>query len=136
MVDKAVDLKRLCEFMNGNNTDYMGFMEINLDTLCGQVSKGVRDTVNSNSDHSRVTMASSIIPTTNDYKPDGTMNIVQGDIVGQIIESGQDEMGQWVYAKLAAKNDKIITIITAYQLCKVGREINHPRNAFVQDLLT
>eukprot|EP00957_Ditylum_brightwellii_P185241 14105823-Ditylum_brightwellii.AAC.1 len=67
-------------------------------------------------------MASSTIPTTNDYKPGSTMNIVQGDLVGQIIESGQDEMGQWVYTKLAAKNDKIITIIMAYQPCKVSKK--------------
>eukprot|EP00957_Ditylum_brightwellii_P064544 4897895-Ditylum_brightwellii.AAC.1 len=64
-------------------------------------------------------MASSTIPTTNDYKPGGTMNIIQGDVVGQIIERGQDEMGLCVYTnKFAAKNDKIITTITAYQLCK------------------
>eukprot|EP00957_Ditylum_brightwellii_P049890 3782057-Ditylum_brightwellii.AAC.1 len=42
----------------------------------------VRDTVHSNFNHSRVTMASFTIPTTNDYKPGGTMNIVQGDVVG------------------------------------------------------
>eukprot|EP00957_Ditylum_brightwellii_P064883 4922326-Ditylum_brightwellii.AAC.1 len=72
-------------------------MEINLDNLCGKVLKGVRDTVNSSFNHSR-----------NDYKPGGTINIVQGDVVGRIIKSGQDEMGQWIYAKLAVKNDKII----------------------------
>ena len=82
------------------------------------------------------------------------MDIVQGDMVSQIIESSQDEMGQWFYTKLAAKNGKIITIITVYQLCEVskkncimayhqqiamlqqaGRSIT-ARNAFVQDLLT
>eukprot|EP00957_Ditylum_brightwellii_P026793 2026528-Ditylum_brightwellii.AAC.2 len=66
-------------------------------------------------------MASSTIPTTNDYKPGGTMNILQGDVVGWIVESGQDEMGQWVYIKLATKNDKIVTIITVYQPCKVSK---------------
>eukprot|EP00957_Ditylum_brightwellii_P199702 15223570-Ditylum_brightwellii.AAC.1 len=50
------------------------------------------------------------------------MNIFQGDVVGQIIESGQDEMGQWVYNKLAAKNYKIITIMNAYQPCKVSKK--------------
>eukprot|EP00957_Ditylum_brightwellii_P145540 11081901-Ditylum_brightwellii.AAC.1 len=98
-------------------------------------------------------MVSSTIPTANEYKLGDTMNIVQGDVVGQIIESGQDEMSWWDYTKLEAKNDKIITIITAYQLCKVskkndiiayhqqitilqqaGRSITS-RNAFVQDLL-
>eukprot|EP00957_Ditylum_brightwellii_P061353 4656694-Ditylum_brightwellii.AAC.2 len=64
-------------------------------------------------------LANSTIPTTNDYKPGGTMNIVQGDIVGQMIESGQDKIGWWVYTKLAAKNNMIITIIMAYQLCKI-----------------
>eukprot|EP00957_Ditylum_brightwellii_P170951 13011999-Ditylum_brightwellii.AAC.1 len=72
----------LAKYMNENNTNYMGFMEIHLDNLCGKVSKGVRDTVKSNFNHSRVTMESSTIPTKNDYKPGGPMNIVQGDIVG------------------------------------------------------
>eukprot|EP00957_Ditylum_brightwellii_P149194 11361210-Ditylum_brightwellii.AAC.2 len=82
MAGKAVDLNLLCEFINKNITDYMGFMEINLGTLCEKVSKGVRDTINSNFNYGRVTMTSSTIPTANNYKPDGTMNIVQGDVVG------------------------------------------------------
>eukprot|EP00957_Ditylum_brightwellii_P020277 1530398-Ditylum_brightwellii.AAC.1 len=81
------------------------------------------------------------------------MSIVQGDLVGQIIENGQDAMGQWVYVKLAAKNDLVVMVITAYQLCKTGkkngttayhqqvamsqqaeRSIN-PQDTFTQDLL-
>eukprot|EP00957_Ditylum_brightwellii_P011393 861322-Ditylum_brightwellii.AAC.1 len=64
-------------------------------------------------------MVSSTIPTTNDYNPGSIMNIVQGDVVGQIIEGSQDEIGRWVHTRLTAKNDKIITIITAYQPCKI-----------------
>eukprot|EP00957_Ditylum_brightwellii_P001208 94844-Ditylum_brightwellii.AAC.1 len=27
-------------------------------------------------------------------------------------------MGRWVYMKYAAKNDRIVTVVTAYQVCK------------------
>eukprot|EP00957_Ditylum_brightwellii_P030368 2300274-Ditylum_brightwellii.AAC.1 len=67
-------------------------------------------------------MASSNIPVTNNYNTGGAMNIVQRYVVGWIVESSQDEIGQWVYTKLAAKNDTIVTVITVYQLCKVSKK--------------
>eukprot|EP00957_Ditylum_brightwellii_P151264 11518328-Ditylum_brightwellii.AAC.1 len=44
------------------------------------------------------------------------------DYIGWIIESGQDDMGWWVYVKFAARNNVIVTIITAYQPCKVSKK--------------
>eukprot|EP00957_Ditylum_brightwellii_P088073 6709259-Ditylum_brightwellii.AAC.1 len=50
------------------------------------------------------------------------MNTVQGNLVGRIVESGQDDMGQRVYVKLAARNNSNVTIITAYQPYKVSKK--------------
>eukprot|EP00957_Ditylum_brightwellii_P073261 5568782-Ditylum_brightwellii.AAC.1 len=89
----------------------------------------------------------------NYFKPDGTMSLMQGNMVGCTIECGSDEYGRWVYSKLATKDERVITVITAYQPCKVSKKHGnttyhqgvvqlqqagqhlHPRDAFIQSLL-
>eukprot|EP00957_Ditylum_brightwellii_P134909 10285943-Ditylum_brightwellii.AAC.1 len=62
-------------------------------------------------------------------------------------------MDRWVYAKYAAKNDRIVTVATAYQACKSSSKTGtttyhqqvimlkqqsrteYPRKAFMIDLL-
>eukprot|EP00957_Ditylum_brightwellii_P175087 13330913-Ditylum_brightwellii.AAC.1 len=48
--------------------------------------------------------------------------MTQGNLTGRIIEKGADTYGRWVYTKLAAKNNTVITVITAYQPCKVTKK--------------
>eukprot|EP00957_Ditylum_brightwellii_P003267 248462-Ditylum_brightwellii.AAC.1 len=47
---------------------------------------------------------------------------MQGDMVGHTIECGSDEYGRWVHSKLIAKDEIVITVITAYQPCKVCKK--------------
>jgi hypothetical protein len=47
---------------------------------------------------------------------------MQGDIIGRIKEKGSGTLGHWTWVKLVGKEQKIITIISAYQVCK------HPTN--------
>eukprot|EP00957_Ditylum_brightwellii_P165517 12601102-Ditylum_brightwellii.AAC.1 len=63
-------------------------------------------------------MASSYIPVQNYFKQGGMISLIQGDMVGRIIYTSSDDYGQWVYNKLAAKNEQVITVVTAYQPCK------------------
>eukprot|EP00957_Ditylum_brightwellii_P047176 3582390-Ditylum_brightwellii.AAC.1 len=63
-------------------------------------------------------MANFYLPVQNFYKPGGVMSISQGDMVGRRIIEGRDFMGRWVYTKYAAKIDRIVTVVTAYQVCK------------------
>eukprot|EP00957_Ditylum_brightwellii_P114221 8708201-Ditylum_brightwellii.AAC.1 len=63
-------------------------------------------------------------------------------MVGCVIKSGSDEYGRWVYSKLVAKDEGVITVITAYQPCKVSKKhgnttyhqhsYNKQINSFVQ----
>eukprot|EP00957_Ditylum_brightwellii_P051811 3929078-Ditylum_brightwellii.AAC.1 len=79
LADKALALKLLCEYIiEQNNTDYMGFMEINLDTMCGNLTRMIHDTVKKYFSHSKITTASSCIPVNHFFKPGGTMSIIQG----------------------------------------------------------
>jgi hypothetical protein len=41
----------------------------------------------------------------------------QGDLVGRIKEHGSDSLGHWSWIKLVGKNQKLITVILAYQVC-------------------
>eukprot|EP00957_Ditylum_brightwellii_P178585 13603550-Ditylum_brightwellii.AAC.1 len=89
----------------------------------------------------------------NCFKPGGTVSLMQGDMVGCTIECGSNEYGRWVYSKLAAKDERVITVIVAYQPCKVSKKHGNttyhqqvatlqqegrrlcPRDVFIQDLL-
>eukprot|EP00957_Ditylum_brightwellii_P190511 14501359-Ditylum_brightwellii.AAC.1 len=68
--------------------------------------------------HTKVTLVSSCVPARNYFKPGVMMSLIQGDMVGRVIKSGSDEYGRWVYSKLAAKDKRVIAVITAYQPCK------------------
>eukprot|EP00957_Ditylum_brightwellii_P066917 5078772-Ditylum_brightwellii.AAC.1 len=77
--------------------------------------------------HRKVTLASSCILVRNYFKPGGTMILIQVDIVGHVIESGSNEYGRWVYSKLAAKDKRVFTAITAYKQCKVSKKHGNNR---------
>eukprot|EP00957_Ditylum_brightwellii_P158962 12099155-Ditylum_brightwellii.AAC.1 len=57
----------------------------------------------------------------NFYKPGGVLIICQGDFLTQKITEGKDYMGRWVYSKLAASDNRVITVVTAYQPCKPSK---------------
>eukprot|EP00957_Ditylum_brightwellii_P083730 6363987-Ditylum_brightwellii.AAC.1 len=81
----------------------------------------------------KVTLASSCIPVRNYFKPGGMMSSIQGDMVGGVIKSGSDEYGRWVYSKLAAKDKRVILVITAYQPCKASKK--HGNTTYHQQLV-
>eukprot|EP00957_Ditylum_brightwellii_P066158 5020378-Ditylum_brightwellii.AAC.1 len=83
----------LCKFILSQNLDYNGLTEHNLDTLCGNVTRTIHDTVQHHFEHSKVTMASLCIPVQNYSKLGGMMSLIQGDMVGLIIDTSSDDYG-------------------------------------------
>eukprot|EP00957_Ditylum_brightwellii_P133189 10154931-Ditylum_brightwellii.AAC.1 len=67
----------LCKESMVNGTDYMGYMETNLDTLCGSITKVIHDNTRKVFNQCRIALASLSIPIENYYKPGGTMSIIQ-----------------------------------------------------------
>ena len=45
------------------------------------------------------------------------MSLTVGSMTARIKSSGSDPMGRWTYTKFVGTRGKIITIITAYQVC-------------------
>eukprot|EP00957_Ditylum_brightwellii_P182606 13909439-Ditylum_brightwellii.AAC.1 len=133
-----------------NSTDYMGYMETNLDTMCGSVTKTIYDNTRKVFNQSKIVSASSSIPVKSYYKPGGIMSITQDNLTAKVVEQESDS---WVLTKFAARNSKFITIINAYQPCKVikkqGVTTYHqqvallkqdgqnicPKKAFIPDLI-
>ena len=67
--------------------------------------------------HHAIQTATSSIPADKFYKPGGTFLMAQGDITGRIKEKGSDHMGRWSWIKFIGRNKRIITVISAYQVC-------------------
>eukprot|EP00957_Ditylum_brightwellii_P051357 3895130-Ditylum_brightwellii.AAC.1 len=69
LANNGLEFKMICKESMANGTDYMGYMETNLDTLYGSVTKQVY------------------------YRPEGTMSIIQGNLTAQVIEQESDWYG-------------------------------------------
>jgi hypothetical protein len=67
--------------------------------------------------HHSIQLATSAIPTDKFYKPSGTLLLANGDLIGRIKDKGSDYMGWWSWMKFVGKNQRLITIILAYQVC-------------------
>jgi hypothetical protein len=104
-------------------------------------------------------LGSSDISTDTSFKPGGTLSLTVGSMTAQIKSAGSDSMGRWSYTKFVGTRGKIITAITAYQVCnkpvttatkkksrtaaaqqasmmrQQGITSTHPRTQFCTDLL-
>jgi hypothetical protein len=99
------------------SADYIGVSEHNLDGHQSRVKKICHNTARREFDHYSLILSSSDIPTDTSFKPGGTMSLTVGSMTARIKSSGSDPMGRWTYTKFVGTRGKIITIITAYQVC-------------------
>eukprot|EP00957_Ditylum_brightwellii_P007020 530963-Ditylum_brightwellii.AAC.1 len=76
-----------------NGTNYMGYMETNLDTLCRSVTKVIHNNAKKVFNQCKIVSASSIIPVDNYYKSGGTMSTIQGNLTAQVVEQKSDQYG-------------------------------------------
>jgi hypothetical protein len=80
-------------------------------------------------------MASSPITAANNYQPWGVMSIMHGHMIGRIKSRGNDELGRWTFVKLLGRSDKVITLISAYQVCnndRTGTTAYHQQRPLIQ----
>ena len=157
VTNKGGDWSEYLEEMNRMQADVVCLFEINLDTTKTKVQSSLHDSARSIFDHYRLKVTSSTIPSKNDFKPGGCAIISINNISGRVITTGDDLLGRWCYQTLGCKNNRKLTIISAYQVCQQeikegnriksltatvqqismlrqqGRDIT-PRQAFIQDL--
>eukprot|EP00957_Ditylum_brightwellii_P138208 10535439-Ditylum_brightwellii.AAC.1 len=69
-----------------NRTDYMGYMEMNLDTLYRSVTKAIHKNTRKVFNQCNIVSANSSTPVENYYKPGGTMCIIQGNLTARVVE--------------------------------------------------
>ena len=58
------------------------------------------------------------IDTESDYQPGGVSIIVTNRWASQIVESGTDEMGRWVYVTLQGQHNTTLTCMGLYRVNK------------------
>jgi hypothetical protein len=91
--------------------------EHNLDTNKFAVRQSLQNIARQSFTHHSLQTATSSTKADRFYKPGGTLILAQGDMVGRIKDRGSDSLGRWTWMKLVGRNNKIITIISAYQVC-------------------
>jgi hypothetical protein len=99
------------------DADFVGCSEHNLNFTQFRVQdtayKAIRNTV----EHSKAVWYTTPTPFENTYKPGGTMSCILGNGVARVKKTGSDDLGRWIYIKLAGKDGRVITIVTVYQIC-------------------
>eukprot|EP00957_Ditylum_brightwellii_P074506 5661077-Ditylum_brightwellii.AAC.1 len=70
-------------------------MEVNLNTMCGSVTKLLNNVSRKIFTHCQLNSASSCIPVKEYYKSGDTISMIQGNLTGRIIEKGADKYGRW-----------------------------------------
>ena len=114
---KAVNFRDLCEKLRKADVHLFAAAEHNLDTNKFAVQKSLHDIARRSFQHYNLQTATSTILAKNLYKPGGTLLMAQGDLVGRIKERGSDSLGRWSWMTMVGKNQRMITIISAYQVC-------------------
>eukprot|EP00957_Ditylum_brightwellii_P170366 12967470-Ditylum_brightwellii.AAC.1 len=122
LANNGLEFKMLCKESMANRTDYMGYMETDLDTQCRSVTKVIHKKAKKVFNQCKIVSASLSTPVENYYKPGGTVSIIQGNLTARVAKQESDWYGRWVLTKFAARNGKLITVITAYQPCKVTKK--------------
>jgi hypothetical protein len=63
--------------------------------------------------------------------------LAQGNVVGRVKEKGSDQLGRWSWIKLLGRNKRLITLISAYQVCacptnKTGTTAYHQQESLLR----
>ena len=111
------EFAELCQTMQAFQVDVFCTPEHNLDTNQHHIKNKMHETTQKFFDHTKLTLASSTIPSTSTFIPGGTLMTMQGSMNAQIIHTGADPLGRWTYQTFACKNHHQLTIIMAYQPC-------------------
>jgi len=144
-----------CKIHQEINADVSCCQEINLDTTQHGVQRIMFTTTQRHWQRSRLTMSSTPIAFSGQYKPGGTLILSTGAITGRIQTAGTDKWGRWSYQSLLGHNGRSIIIISTYQpvsmshsnrgtytvsaqqrclLLQENDPLDNPRRAFRRDL--
>jgi hypothetical protein len=134
---KAAKFRDLCEEMRNANVDLFAAAEHNLDTNKFAVRQSLQDIAQKSFQHHCIQTATSTTTADKFYKPGGTLIMTQGDLVGRIKDRGSDQMGRWTWIKLVGKNQRLVTVISAYQVCtrptnKTGTTAYHQQECLLR----
>jgi hypothetical protein len=98
--------------------DYFDLVEHKLDTQQYSVRQAFIDNAKTTFRQHKIELGSSELHTVSTYKPGGTAIIAQGNATGRITFQDNDKYGRWSYLHLQGKEDRTISYITVYQVCK------------------
>jgi hypothetical protein len=139
--------------------DHIGLSEHKLNGHQSRVKKICHETARSDFDDYCLVLGSSNIPAKTSFKPGGALSLTVGSMTARIQSSSSDPMGRWSYTKFVGTRGKIITVVTAYQVCDTpvtattkkkshtaaaqqasmtrqrGITTTHPRQQFCEDLM-
>ena len=92
------------------------YSELNLDTTKPEIREKLEQASRKMDPNSRSIWGSSEIPSANDYKPGGTGIVTFGAITGNVKQSGNDKMGQWLYQIFDSQKKIDIMVISTYHI--------------------
>ena len=114
----GIQFRDLCKQIHKSQINIFAAAEHNLDTDKFEVRQILQNTARQSFTHYTMHTATSSTRADKFYKPGGTLLLAQGDIIGRIKERGNDPLGRWTWMKFIGREKRLITVISAYQVCK------------------
>jgi hypothetical protein len=114
---KAVKFRDLCEELRKADLHLFSAAKHNLDTNKFAVQQNLQNIARKSFPHQCIQTATSSTLANKFYKPGGTLIMAQGDLVGRIKDRGSDSLGRWSWMTMVGKNQRLVTVISAYQVC-------------------
>ena len=111
------DFNEIYYTLNSYSVDTACISKHNLDPHNHSVKQQIYQTCNHQYHHSKVSMASTSIPSTTTFKSGGTLMLSQGLVTAQITHQHTDPWGRWCYQTFSYKNYIKLSVFTAYQPC-------------------
>ena len=126
------DFKEACVHMRSIEASHLGLTEHNTDCNKYHVKSNYYKSMQQIFDHGKLVLSCSPTPAEHIYKPGGTLSLVTGNLTGRLKGKGHDKLGRWSYVDLNARDDRVIRVLTVYQVCNSSPESVGPATAIAQ----
>jgi hypothetical protein len=134
---KAAKFRDLCKEIQTSDMQLFAAAKHNLDTDKFAVRQSLQNITWQSFTHHCLQTATSSTNADIFYKPGWTMIMAQGDLVGRVKDRGSSLLGRWTWMKLVGCNNRIITLISAYQVCicptnQTGMTVYHQQESLLR----
>ena len=114
------NLEVICDAMFTHDIDIASLVETNTHWKHNNSIPRIKQVIKKFWSRTNISTSETITPWSSIYKPGGTVTISTSNIASSVVDSGEDKegLGRWSFVTYGGKNNKKVTLVSAYRTCK------------------